>query len=270
MTERLSSTVSGVASIHFFGVGEGWPSPDRCHASFLHEWSKGGILMDCGEGVDTAFKRSGVSYDQIDAVVLSHMHSDHVGSFSLFIQSMWLEGRKKPLTVFAPAKGIPALKAWLKATFVFSELIKYPIRWLALESGKSYEVGDATLQAYGTSHLESLEDNFGQIHKTTAYDAYAFVLEYYGFRIGHSNDIGCVEDLDPLFAQPLDILICECSHIESDILFDKLQGQPIRKLVLVHLHREYWKRRAGLLRTASAKLRPMTVVIPDDDFLIDL
>ena len=89
-----------------FGVGEGWPCHDRRHSSYLYRFGESHILVDCGEGLSTAYKVSGLSYDLVDRVLISHLHSDHVGSFSLWMQGLWLEGRQRPVTVSAPLAAI--------------------------------------------------------------------------------------------------------------------------------------------------------------------
>jgi hypothetical protein len=62
-----------------FGTGDGLPCTDRHHASFLYRLGKKSILIDCGEAIDRNYKASGLSYDLLDAIFISHLHSDHFG-----------------------------------------------------------------------------------------------------------------------------------------------------------------------------------------------
>lgn len=268
---RTQSTSSlDEARVHCLGVGEGWPCPVRRHAAFLHEWAGGCLLIDCGEGLDTAFRASGVSYDRVDAILLSHMHSDHVGSFSLFLQSMWLEKRQRPLTVIAPRKAIPALKAWLRATLVFPELLGYPIRWKSWSPGRTVQVGAARIRPYSTSHLASLKKEFEGRNPTTAFEAYSFLIEYGRWRVGHTADIGHVNDLKPLLQQPLDLMVSELSHVDPSSLFESLRGHSIRRLALIHLHRDLWANRLNVLRQVRRTLKPIDTQIPRDGDILTL
>ena len=57
-------------------------------------------------------------------------------------------------------------------------------------------------------------------------------------RVGHSADIGAVEDLAPLLEAPLDLLVCELAHIPPEELFRFLAGKKIGRIVFIHLARE--------------------------------
>ena len=76
---------------------------------------------------------------------LSHMHSDHVGGFSLFVQGLWLEQRQHALPVHMPGGGVPAMKAWLEATILPEELIGFPIHWEPLTPAVKIRAGDVSV-----------------------------------------------------------------------------------------------------------------------------
>src|ERR1041384_3994733 len=124
-------------SVICFGTGDGAPCEDRNHASFLYRLGRTTILVDCGESVDRSYKSSRLGYDQIDAIFLSHLHSDHVGGFFMFMQGMWLEGRQKPLNVYLPAKAITPLRQMLDTVFLFEGALPFRLRLLPLENGNA-------------------------------------------------------------------------------------------------------------------------------------
>ena len=86
-----------MAKLTCFGVGDGWPCADRGHSSFLYELGQTTWLVDCGEPLSRSYKLSGRSYDQIDRILVSHLHCDHIGGFFMFMQGLWLERRRKAL-----------------------------------------------------------------------------------------------------------------------------------------------------------------------------
>ena len=47
--------------------------------------------MDCGETVSGGYKATGLDYDTIDRIFISHLHSDHIGGFFMLMQGFWLE-----------------------------------------------------------------------------------------------------------------------------------------------------------------------------------
>ena len=95
----------GKCSLTCFGVGDGWPCADRNHSSFLYQFGKTSLLIDCGEGVSGAFKATGLPYDTIDGIFISHLHADHFAGFFMLMQGFWLERRRKKLSVHLPGVG---------------------------------------------------------------------------------------------------------------------------------------------------------------------
>ena len=69
------------ATFQALGTGDGWASDRRGHSAFLFKLEDSTLLL-------TAVSRSrrlraaGVQPDDLDGIVLSHLHCDHVGGFS--------------------------------------------------------------------------------------------------------------------------------------------------------------------------------------------
>jgi ribonuclease BN (tRNA processing enzyme) len=95
--------------IHFLGTGAGNFRGSRRQpcSSFLE-----GLLLDCGAGA-TGRLHDIHRFDQVDAVLITHLHSDHVaGLFDFFLHTL-ITGRKRPLVVVSP----PGLGKVLRAFF---------------------------------------------------------------------------------------------------------------------------------------------------------
>jgi ribonuclease Z len=60
------------------------------------------LLVDCGSGVTQRMAQAGISGRDIDAVLLTHMHSDHVIDLFQLVISSWHQGRDRPMRVFGP------------------------------------------------------------------------------------------------------------------------------------------------------------------------
>lgn len=63
------------------------------------------IVIDCGIGVTGSLSKAGLSLLEIDAIFITHLHSDHVLELGPLLYTAWTTGLTRPLRVFGP-KGI--------------------------------------------------------------------------------------------------------------------------------------------------------------------
>jgi ribonuclease Z len=252
------------ANIRCFGVGDGWPAADRKPSSFLFRFRETTLLVDCGDGLSSAYKATGLSYDAVDQILISHFHSDHVGGLSMFLQGLWLERRQKPLTIHAPAAGLAALQAWLEATLLPPELLGFPLHWRPLVAGEALKFEGLNVTAYPTAHLDSLRHRLQPRYPAMCFDAFSFVFEAAGKRIAHTADIGTVEDLKPLLRQPVEVLVCELAHVAAGPLLKTLADSPIGKVIFIHLGREFWSDLPATEALIRRELGAMPFVIARD------
>ena len=70
------------------------------------------ILIDCGSGVTQRLVAAGCPGRQVDAVLLTHLHSDHLVDLYQLVISSWHQGRDRPQRVFGP----PGTKRFVEGT----------------------------------------------------------------------------------------------------------------------------------------------------------
>ena len=88
--------------IVFLGTGSGIPSRERNHPAILLKYEGQQLLWDCGEGTQRQMSIAGESLMKIDGIFITHWHADHFAGLIGIIQSMNLEDRKRPLTIYGP------------------------------------------------------------------------------------------------------------------------------------------------------------------------
>ena len=218
----------------------------------MYRFGPTSILVDCGEPIDASYKASGLSYDLIDAIFLSHLHSDHVGGFFMLMQGFWLEKRTKPLRVYLPGGAIKPLREMLKAVLLFEELLPFRLEFRPLNAGEAIAVGTVSVTPFATSHLGQIQRKAKAPRDLTSY---CFLIEDGKRRAGHSSDLGKPEDLDPLLAKLVDLLICELAHFEPAEIFRYLKGRDIKRVAFVHIARGLWED-LGPTRRLAAKMLP--------------
>lgn len=71
-------------------------------------------LIDCGEGTQQQLMKFGIKASKIDYVFISHLHGDHYFGLIGLLSSMHLNGRIKPIQIFAPAALLEILELQFK------------------------------------------------------------------------------------------------------------------------------------------------------------
>jgi ribonuclease BN (tRNA processing enzyme) len=257
-TGRSSNTIA------FLGTSDGLPSPDRHHAALLLRLAGQTILLDCGEPVSHTLKRMAVDFNRIDAVLITHTHSDHVAGLPMLIQSMWLEQRTRPLPVWLPGRALAPLQRWLHACYLFDAQFGFRIRWHALSEHRAARVGAVRITAFRTSHLDATRRLFAKSHPGIGFEAFSLLIEAAGKRLAYSGDLGSAADLQPLLGRPLDLLVVELAHLEPDSLLAQLRDRPVRRVALTHLARTARAQLAELKPRLQRALRPARVSFAAD------
>lgn len=88
--------------LHLLGTGAALSSPNRTTTMLAFETYASVVVVDCGGDVVQRLLAAGVDLDHITALVITHEHPDHVGGFPLFMERIWLAGRRQPIPVCGP------------------------------------------------------------------------------------------------------------------------------------------------------------------------
>jgi ribonuclease Z len=86
-------------------LGTGCPQvhPERFGPASLVVAGGRRFVIDCGSGVTQRLVSAGTSGAAIDALLLTHLHSDHVVDLYQLIISSWHQGRDRRQRIFGPA-----------------------------------------------------------------------------------------------------------------------------------------------------------------------
>src|SRR3984885_2426406 len=85
------------------GTGNPLPDPARAGAATLVRAGGKTLLFDAGRGVCMRLAGAGVLPVMLDAVVLTHLHSDHICDLNDVVTTQWvMSPQPKVLPIFGP------------------------------------------------------------------------------------------------------------------------------------------------------------------------
>jgi ribonuclease Z len=150
--------------VTLLGTGNPRPSADRFGPSILVEAGPERLLIDAGRGCPIRLFQAGSAafVSGVTAVVLTHLHSDHVVGLPDLWLTGWMFGRAVPLEVLGPA-GTRELAAGLERAYAFDvrmrrdvdERLSAPgaeLRARDVEPGVVLERNGVTVTAFAVDH----------------------------------------------------------------------------------------------------------------------
>lgn len=113
-----------------FGISSGRPTADRNVSGLGLDVGPSWILVDCGEGTQQQIMRSPLKISRIEAVLLTHLHGDHVLGLPGLLATMGMEGRTAPLTLVGPV----GMWSWIEAMLALPILgLDFPVEVFELD-----------------------------------------------------------------------------------------------------------------------------------------
>ena len=91
------------------------------------------LMLDCGEGTQEQWRRTGLSWMKLGHVFISHAHGDHVFGLPGMISTMGLLGRTAGLHVFGPETLRPFMDCVLQS---FCDHLSYEVTFTAIDTSK--------------------------------------------------------------------------------------------------------------------------------------
>ncbi len=241
------------------GCSSGNPHPRKACSSYLVEAARTAVLFDIGEGANSALKRIGIDPRGIKAIVLSHMHADHVTGLPLFIQTCYILKRRTPLTIFAPSEAIRGLRALFDLTYLYPLKIGFPIEFVALSPGGVHRCGSVRFCPVANRHLERHRVILKGSRKPNRAQCYSFVIEAGRSRMIYSADVGSVNEIASLLPGAR-FLVVEASHVDFGALSDIIIDPERLRILITHADDEFdfsaarrLLRRSGVRAVASAQ-----------------
>jgi ribonuclease Z len=138
--------------VTILGSSSATPVYNRNPTSQLLNCNEKFYLIDCGEGTQQQLIKYNFKANKIDHIFISHLHGDHYFGLVGLLSSLHLNGRIKPMKIFAPG----ALIEILTLQFKHSETaLRYPIEFYAVTADEPtdiFENSDLTVSTVILNH----------------------------------------------------------------------------------------------------------------------
>lgn len=175
------------------------------------------VLIDAGLGAAAGVVRAGVSLTEIDAVLITHLHSDHYLELGPLLHTAWTSGLTRPVPIHGP----PGLADYWRA---FLASMAYDIDTRIADEGRPelaplfplHVVEEGATVEIGNLHVTALHNDHPPVT-----GSFAFRLEADGRAVVFSGDTAPMAEMAG-FARGADLLVHEA------ILPDRIEALVAR------------------------------------------
>ena len=193
--------------MRFLGSGDAFGSGGRLQTCIVLESAGSRCLVDCGASSLIALKRAGIDPNEIDTVLITHLHGDHFGGVPFFLLDGQFSRRSRNLLVAGP----PGLSERVtQAMEVFFPGSSRAQRKFATDF---MELADARPTTIGAMRVTPHE----VVHACGA-PPYALRIELDGRTIAYSGDTEWTDRLLAV-AAGADLFICEAYFFDKAVRF---------------------------------------------------
>jgi ribonuclease BN (tRNA processing enzyme) len=206
------------------------------------------VLVDCGAGTLPGLARAELPWGEIDHLLISHFHADHIGEIPSLIFALrhGLEvPRTTPLDIWGPAGTRRVFDALANAFGPWVIDPGFPVSIHEIRPEGPAQVGGLLVHSASTPHTN---------------ESLALRLETDDATLGYTGDTGPSEDLAEFF-RGVDLLLAECSlpdelvadnHLSPSRLARLALGAGIDRIAVTHVYPQLQRLDVpGLIRSSG-------------------
>ena len=217
--------------VRFLGSGDAFGSGGRLQTCILAESHGHSCLVDCGASSLIALKGAGVDPNDVDTILISHLHGDHFGGLPFLILDGQFSGRSTHLRIAGPpgieARVVDAMEIFFPGSSGARR--RFQVRFQELPAGIPSSVGPLRVTPYEVVHA-------------CGAPPYALRVAIGGRVIAYSGDTEWTDRLVTA-ASGADLFICESYfyerqvpfHLDYSTLMQHRSELECKRIVLTHM-----------------------------------
>jgi ribonuclease BN (tRNA processing enzyme) len=219
--------------ITIVGSGDAFGTEGRSHTCIRIDAAGQTTLVDFGAASLVAWKKFGFLTDDIDAIVVSHLHGDHFGGVPfLLLECQFGARRTKPLTMIGPPGFKERLDIILEALFPGAPRIEWSFPWTVNE-----------ILARRATHICGLDLETFEVRHAAGGLATGVRLSDGKTTFAFSGDSAWTPSLIDL-AAGADLFLVECfsgdvevpNHMNWPVLKAQLPNLKAKQIVVTHMN----------------------------------
>lgn len=214
--------------IRILGTGSGLPTLEKHLSSVLVENEGKKYLFDCGEGCSRQLLKLGITENEIDAVIITHFHPDHVSGILMLVQMLYLQGRTKDLPVWVPERAEEFTRLF-PMFYTFQERLSFPLQILPMSTLSTHLPG---LKAMPNDHLTGYHEVIVKGKYPNPMQAYSLRLMSDQGDFVYSSDLESTDSIAELYRGAHTLLV-DAGHPSCQQIL-KLQDAGLKRILLTH------------------------------------
>jgi ribonuclease Z len=130
------------------GTGGMLPLPQRWLASALVRYGGHLVLFDCGEGTQISLRQLGWGIKDIDLILISHVHGDHIAGLPGLLLTQGNSGRTQPVRIVGP----PGVGFVVDRLRVVAPYLPFEVQCIEADSGVEVQLDQLRMRCTEAMH----------------------------------------------------------------------------------------------------------------------
>lgn len=183
------------------------------------------ILIDLGPGVVKQLLKQNYDLKNIDTVLITHLHSDHILDFPTFIVNIEVLGIKHKINIYSPTGTKNKFLDLLNLMYgdYFNDFVNKYLDFINIVDNKSFIINNHVFKVKKVIH--------------TGIDSYGFIVDS---KLGITGDTSLCNAVKEIFSET-ETIVCDCSLITGDIyhmgidnIIELLKNSKEKRVFLTH------------------------------------